>query len=140
MIYAYAVIAALIYGAGYMTAHGVYGVQLAELRSAVDEANLQAEVAMKRAQDRVAAATADAERVNQELEKSYEQNITTVNTYFDRLRNRAASRTNPVSSCESTGTLETPTAEFAETAYRIEAYAISCWRFVEDECGIRTKE
>lgn len=111
------------------------------LESAIQEANTQSEVTLKLAQVKVEAATKEAEHLNTELEKSYEQSIATVNSYFDRVRNnRAASRPNPVPSCESAGTPETTAAEFAETAYRIEAYAQNCWRFVENECGIRTKE
>jgi hypothetical protein len=111
------------------------------LQNAIERANTQSEVTLRLAKIKVERAAQEAEQANQELEKSYAQNITTVNAYFDRLRDhRATGRTNPVPSCESAGTPETTSAEFAQTAYQIEAYANSCWRFVENECGIRTKE
>ena len=113
------------------------------LQNAISQANAESESTLKIAQVKVQAATQEAEQVNQELEKSYAQNIATVNSYFDRVRHSATSRPNTVPSCESAGTPETTTTEFAETvetAYKLEVYANSCWRFVKNECGIRTTE
>ena len=136
----YAIAAAFVLG----IASGAAGMrqwdsaEIVSLKAAIQEANTQSEVTLKLAQVKVEAATKEAENLNTELEKSYEQSVATANAYFDRVRNnRAASRPNAVPSCESAGTPETTTTEFAETAYRIEAYAKSCWRFVENGCGIK---
>lgn len=115
--------------------------EIQSLQNAIAQANAQADLTLAVAKGKVEKATQEAEHANSELEKSYAQNVTTVNAYFDRLRDhRATGRTNAVPSCESAGTPETTSAEFAQTAYQIEAYANSCWRFVENECGIRTQE
>lgn len=111
--------------------------EIVSLQAAIQEANTQSEVTLKLAQVRVEAATKEAEQLNTQLETSYEQSIATVNSYFDRVRNhRAASRPNPVPSCESAGTPEATSTEFAEIAYRLEAYADSCRAFVTSNCGI----
>lgn len=111
------------------------------LQNAIEQANIQSEVALRIARVKVERASQEAEQAKSELEKSYAQNISTVNAYFDRVRNnRTPGRTNTVPSCESAGTPETSSAEFARTAYQIEAYANSCWRFVENECGIKSQE
>lgn len=138
MLYAIAAafISGLLFGAAGMRQWD--SAEIVSLQAAIQEANTQSEVTLKLAQVKVEAATKEAENLNTELEKSYEQSVATANAYFDRVRNnRAASRPNPVPSCESAGTPETTTTEFAETAYRIEAYAKSCWRFVENGCGIK---
>ena len=139
----YAIAAAFILGliSGATGMRQIDASEITILKSAIERGNIQADVKLKMAQVEVKAATEKAEQANIELEKSYEQSITTVNAYFDRVRsNRAASNPNTVPSCESAGTPETTAAEFAETAYKLEAYAQSCWRFIENECGIRTKE
>lgn len=106
---------------------------------AITTGNQAAELAHAVATRKVAEAEHQAELSNQQLQASYEQNIATVNTYFDRLREskRAASHSNPVSSCESAGLPETATTEFAETAYKIEAWAQGCFEFVAKNCEIR---
>lgn len=139
----YAILTAFLMGS-VLGAVGMNQLDKAEilgLQNAIAQANAQSEATLQLAKAKVEKATQEADHVNQELEKSYAQNITTVNAYFDRLRDhRAPSRPNAVPSCESAGTPETTPTEFAETAYQIEAYANSCWRFVENECGIRSKE
>lgn len=127
-------LAAAIWTHGYHTANKNHIVTLANIQAQSD-ALMDAAIRENKAKEE------QKVRFNDKLEKSYEQNIATINTYFDRVRfSRAASHQNTVLSCDSAGTPETPTTEFAEAAYRIEAYANNCWRFIENECGTRTKE
>ncbi len=126
-------VAAAIWTHGYHTANKDHIVTLANIQAQSD-ALMDAAVSENKVKEE------QALRFNDQLEKSYEQNIATINTYFDRVRaSRAASRKNTVPSCDSAGTPETPTTEFAEAAYRIEAYANSCWRFIENECGTKSE-
>ena len=115
--------------------------EILDLQNAIAQANAQSEATLTLAKARVESATKEAEHTNQELEKSYDQNISTINAYFDRLRDhRTTGRTNAVPSCESAGTPETVAPEFARTAYQIEAYANNCWRFVKNDCSIKPTE
>lgn len=132
---AIALISALVSGYGvreYMSG------QLLQCEMAIERGNSQAEVMLEVSKRKVSEAEAEAEKSNQQLQASYESNIATVNTYFDKLRQsqRATSHSNPMPSCESAGTFTATTTEFAETAYRLEAYANSCRQFINDNCGI----
>lgn len=149
MVYALAISAAIAFALGYGLAEKVSAEKIAVLEHSIIEANLsmdavlQAHIAQKKQND------LEAEAKNAELEKSYEQNVATVNDYFDRVRaSDKARRHNAVPRSESACTpevqTETPTStdpteftEFKRNAYMVDAWAESCLQFVNDKCRIR---
>lgn len=139
MMYAFAAIAAISFLLGYGLADKVSADKIGKLEHAIIEANLtadavlQAHIAQKKQNE------LEAEAKSVELEKSYEQSVATVNAYYDRLQSSHKARSrNAMPVCEGSGASEgTPeTTEFERQAYTVDAWAESCYQFVNDNCGI----
>ena len=139
MIYAFAAIAAVAFALGYGLADKVSAEKIAVLEHAIIEANLsmdavlQAHIAQKKQNE------LEAEAKSVELEKSYEQSVATVNAYYDRVQSSHKARSrNTMPVCEGSGTSEgaSATTEFERQAYTVDAWAESCYQFVNDNCGM----
>lgn len=126
---------------------------ITNLRLAIEQGNLEAQVVLQKAQQQVAQSEKAAIRANRELEVSHEQSLKSINSLHDELTNRlraksSASRKDPVPSCESTevsGAGTTPSdvstriIDMAHRADELAVYAQACWQFVKSNCGIATE-
>jgi hypothetical protein len=138
MIYALVVsfVVGLLSGAGAM--HQFDQGQIVRLRTAIELGNREAAQTLSAAMAKLNEAQQLARQNNEALQASYDQNLSTINAYFDRVRaKRSTSHSNPVPGCASAEPFTATAADFAETAYKLEAWAQSCWQFVANQCGIK---
>jgi hypothetical protein len=153
------VAAALVVGImlGFFTEYKISRAEVEYLGLAIQTQKSEAQTLLSGATERVAKAESEARYVNQQLEKSHESAINSINALHDsldsaRLRDpgRRPSRCNAVPASASSGQPENP-ADSAELsaeltrflvdqsyqADRIAAYANECHAFVvEHNCGI----
>lgn len=139
-MYVTAAIAAISFILGYGLADKVSADKIGKLEHAIAEANLtadavlQAHIAQKKQNE------LEAEAKSVELEKSYEQSVATVNAYYDRVQSSHKTRSrNTVPVCEGSRTPErtSEVTEFERQAYTVDAWAESCYQFVNNNCLIK---
>lgn len=123
-------------------------IEILQLRTAIEKSNTFGLLAMEKAINEKASAEYQAELKNSEMDKGYEQQINTINAYYDelrRLRQQTASNPthhkNPMPKGDCPRILETTSSNFTEAneadAYKLEAYAHGCRDFVINNCGVR---
>ena len=134
--FAVAMIAAFLLG--FSVANKIDRAEINNLNKTIVTYQVKSEEVLKESAEKLKEANEKADNLNNQLETSYEQNISTINAYFDKLRSsRKTSGSDAMPECKDTGTFEKSSTDFAEIAYKIEVYAVSCWEFVTNKCGIK---
>lgn len=150
MIYAYVVSALVVFGAGFATSHKLDALEILKLESAIAQSNMQAEMTLKIAQEKVKNAAQERDKQNAQLEVANAQSINTINSLHDDIvrlhRSGSENNRNTMSNSSDTGILENQT-DFASFSARLpellfEAdqsanYAIMAWQFINNNCGIQ---
>ena len=85
MIYAFLAAIVIGFGAGFYTSHEIDSAEIIALESAIKSANDQAKIIMTTAKKESERIKSDQRQLAQQLEKSHEQNIQTVNALRDQL-------------------------------------------------------
>ena len=83
MIYAYVVSALVVFGAGFATSHKLDALEILKLESAIAQSNMQAEMTLKIAQEKVKNAAQERDKQNAQLEVANAQSINTINSLHD---------------------------------------------------------
>ncbi|MGZ4953570.1 MAG: hypothetical protein ACXV8Q_00540 [Methylobacter sp.] len=143
-------------GLGYWAEHQISRTQIEHMELALQSQKVEAQTLLATATVRITKSEADARNANQQLEKSHETAINSINSLHDSFANermrdpgRRPSRGCPVPASASAGQPEDQTdgselsAELAgflvDQSYRadqVAAYAATCYRFVSNNCGI----
>ena len=132
--FAIALVAAFLLG--FTVSNKLDQVEINNLNKTIVIYQVKSEEALKKSVEKLKEANKKADDLNDQLQTSYEQNISTINTYFDKLRSsRKTGDSDAVPECKDTRALEKPSTDFAEIAYKLEVYANSCWEFITNKCG-----
>lgn len=150
MIYAYVVSALVVFGAGFATSHKLDALEILKLESAIAQSNMQAEMTLKIAQEKVKNAAQERDKQNAQLEVANAQSINTINSLHDDIvrlhRSGSENNRNTMSNSSDTGILENQTdsasfsARLPELLFEADQsanYAIMAWQFINNNCGIQ---
>lgn len=150
MIYAYVISALVVFGAGFATSHKLDALEILKLESAIAQSNMQAEMTLKIAQEKVKNAAQERDKQNAQLEVANAQSINTINSLHDDIvrlhRSGSENNTSTMSNSSDTGILENQTdsasfsARLPELLFEADQsanYAIMAWQFINNNCGIQ---